>query len=207
MPRLALYQPDIPQNTGTILRLAACLAVPADIIEPAGFDVSDRNFRRAGLDYLDYADITRHASWKAFEEWRNKQGLRLVVATTKGALPYTDFAFARGDVILFGRESAGVPEEVHRAADARLVIPMRPGLRSINVAVAAAMILGEALRQTGAFPTYPLAGEAESREARPDEGGNGTSPERAPLPPPPGRRSRGDSTSPIKGEGERAAST
>lgn len=149
MPRLALYQPDIPQNTGTMLRLAACLGVPVDIIEPAGFDVSDRNFRRAGLDYLDHAEIVRHASWQAFEAWRGER--RLVLATTKGALPYTDFAFALGDILLVGRESAGVPEEVHGAADARVVVPMRKGLRSLNVAVAAAMILGETLRQTGAF--------------------------------------------------------
>jgi tRNA (cytidine/uridine-2'-O-)-methyltransferase len=153
--RLALYQPDIPQNTGTMLRMAACLDVPIDIIEPAGFDVSDRNFRRAGLDYLDHTDITRHVSWQAFEAWRRNQGLRLVLASTKGALPYTDFAFARDDILLLGRESAGVPEEVHGAADARVVVPMREGLRSLNVAVAAAMILGEALRQTGAFSPPP----------------------------------------------------
>jgi tRNA (cytidine/uridine-2'-O-)-methyltransferase len=152
MPRLALYQPDIPQNTGTMLRLAACLGVPVDIIEPAGFDVSDRNFRRAGLDYLDYADITRHISWRAFEEWRRSAGFRLVLATTKGVSPYTDFAFETNDVLLLGRESAGVPEEVHRVADARIVVPMRQGLRSINVAVVAAMLLGEALRQTATFP-------------------------------------------------------
>ncbi|MDQ4137059.1 MAG: tRNA (cytidine(34)-2'-O)-methyltransferase, partial [Pseudomonadota bacterium] len=151
MPRLALYQPDIPQNTGTILRLAACLGVAVDIVEPAGFDVSDRNFRRAGLDYLDRVEIARHRSWRAFEYWRAAQGRRLVLATTQGSLPYTEFTFAEGDILLFGRESAGVPEEVHEAADARVVIPMRPGLRSLNVAVAAAMILGEALRQTAAF--------------------------------------------------------
>src|SRR5918911_1093011 len=132
--RLALYQPDIPQNTGTILRLAACLGVAVDIIEPAGFDVSDRNFRRAGLDYLDQAEIVRHVSWRAFEAWRAERKLRLVLATTKAALPYTEFAFAPDDVILVGRESAGVPEEVHRAADARIVIPMRAGLRALNVA-------------------------------------------------------------------------
>jgi tRNA (cytidine/uridine-2'-O-)-methyltransferase len=152
MPRLALYQPDIPQNTGTMLRLAACLGVAVDIIEPAGFDVSDRNFRRAGLDYLDSTEIARHASWRTFEEWRRTRKLRLVLATTRGNLPYTDFAFHRDDVILVGRESAGVAEEVHRASDARLIIPMREGLRSLNVAVAAAMIVGEALRQAGAFP-------------------------------------------------------
>jgi len=153
--RLALYQPDIPQNTGTMLRMAACLGVAVDIVEPAGFDVSDRNFRRAGLDYLDALDVTRHPSWNAFEAWRAERGLRLVLATTKAALPYTAFGFGRGDVVLVGRESAGVPDAVHGAADARVVVPMRPGLRSLNVAVAAAMILGEALRQTGAFPVPP----------------------------------------------------
>ena len=152
MPRLGLYQPDIPQNTGTMLRMAACLGVPVEIVEPAGFDVSDRNLRRAGLDYLDRVEITRHVSWQSFEEWRAASGARLVLATTKGALPYTDLAYRPDDVILLGRESAGVPEEVHAAADARIVIPMRPGLRSLNIAVAAAMILGEALRQTGSFP-------------------------------------------------------
>lgn len=148
MPSLALYQPDIPQNTGTMLRMAACLGVAVDIIEPAGFDVSDRNFRRAGLDYLDRVAIARHASWGAFEAWRMAEGRRLVLATTKAATPYTAFAFAPEDVILVGRESAGVPDEVHAAADTRVMIPMQPGLRSLNVAIAAAMILGEALRQT-----------------------------------------------------------
>jgi tRNA (cytidine/uridine-2'-O-)-methyltransferase len=148
--RLALYQPDIPQNTGTMLRMAACLGVAADIVEPAGFDVSDRNFRRAGLDYLDHLDVTRHPSWRAFESWRAERGLRLVLATTKATFPYTAFGFGPDDVVLMGRESAGVPDEVHAAADARIAVPMRPGLRSLNVAVAAAMILGEALRQTAA---------------------------------------------------------
>ena len=157
MPRLALYQPDIPQNTGTLLRLAACLGVAVDIIEPAGFDVSDRNFRRAGLDYLGDVDIARHASWRAYQAWRSERGFRLVLATTKATLPYADFDFGRDDIILLGRESAGVPDEVHEAADARVVVPMQPGLRSMNVAVAAAMILGEALRQTGSFPS-PLRG-------------------------------------------------
>ena len=161
MPRLAIYQPDIPQNTGTMLRLAACLEVPVEIIEPAAFDVSDRNLRRSGMDYLPHAAITRHISWRAFEAWRREgpqpKG-RLVLATTKGAVPYTDFAFEPADIVLVGRESAGVPEEVHAAADARIVVPMRPGLRSLNVAVTAAMILGEALRQTGRFPN-PSASE------------------------------------------------
>ena len=150
--RLALYQPDIPQNAGTILRLAACLGVDVDIIEPAGFPVSDRAFRRAGMDYLDAVDVARHASWAAFEAWRRQDGARLLLATTKAKLSYVEFAFAPNDVLLFGRESAGVPGDVHEAADARLAVPMRPGLRSLNVAVAAAMMLGEALRQTGGLP-------------------------------------------------------
>ena len=152
MPRLAIYQPDIPQNTGTMLRLAACLGVPVEIIEPAAFDVSDRNLRRSGMDYLHHATIARHISWRAFEAWRREGGGRLVLATTRGATPYTRFAYDASDIILVGRESAGVPEEVHAAADARILVPMRPGMRSLNVAVTAAMILGEALRQTGTFP-------------------------------------------------------
>jgi tRNA (cytidine/uridine-2'-O-)-methyltransferase len=157
MLRLALYQPDIPQNTGTILRMAACLGLPVDIVEPAGFDVSDRNFRRAGLDYLDHLALTRHPSWRAFDASRREAGARLILATTKGSVPHTEFAFAPGDTILMGRESAGVPEEVHAAADARVVVPMRENMRSLNIAVAAAIIAGEALRQTGAFP-LPLWG-------------------------------------------------
>ncbi|MBY0299793.1 MAG: tRNA (cytidine(34)-2'-O)-methyltransferase [Methylobacterium sp.] len=149
MLRLALYQPDIPQNTGTMLRLAACLGAAVEIIEPAGFDVSDRHLRRSGLDYLDHVAITRHRSWAAFEAWRAEAGIRLVLATTAGALPYTRFAFAPGDCLMVGRESAGVPEVVHAAADARVVIPLKAGMRSLNVAVAAGMILGEAVRQTG----------------------------------------------------------
>lgn len=148
MLRLALYQPDIPQNTGTMLRMAACLGLGVEIIEPAGFDASDRHLRRSGLDYLDRVAITRHRSWAAFEDWRRAAGLRLVLATTAGSIPYTTFGFDAGDCILMGRESAGVPEAVHVAADARVVVPIRDGLRSLNVAVAAAMILGEAIRQT-----------------------------------------------------------
>ncbi len=153
MPRLAIYQPDIPQNTGTMLRLAACLGVPVEIIEPAAFDVSDRNLRRSGMDYLNHVAITRHISWRGFEEWRRTDQGRLVLATTKGATAYTDFAYEPDDIILVGRESAGVPDEVHQAADARVLVPMQPGMRSLNVAVTAAMILGEALRQTDSFPT------------------------------------------------------
>jgi tRNA (cytidine/uridine-2'-O-)-methyltransferase len=156
MPRLAIYQPDIPQNTGTMLRLAACLGVPVEIIEPASFDASDRNLRRSGMDYLNHAAITRHISWRAFEAWREGNG-RLVLATTKAATPYADFIYEPSDIILVGRESAGVPDEVHAAADARIVVPMQSGMRSLNVAVTAAMILGEALRQTGSFPKAALS--------------------------------------------------
>jgi len=150
--RIALYEPDIPQNTGTILRLCACLGVEAHIVEPAGCPVSDRAFRRAGMDYLDQVSIVRHASLAAFEAWRKHDGGRLILFTTRGATPYLDHAFRADDVLMFGRESAGVPEPVHAAADARLVIPIRPGMRSLNVAVACAMALGEAMRQTGLSP-------------------------------------------------------
>jgi tRNA (cytidine/uridine-2'-O-)-methyltransferase len=146
--RIALFQPDIPQNTGTILRLCACLNVEAHIIEPAGFPVSDRHFRRAGMDYLDQVTIMRHDCWSKFEQWRAAQGGRLVLFSTKAAQPYLDHHFAIDDILLFGRESAGVPDDVVAAADARLVIPIRPDLRSLNVAMAVAMALGEALRQT-----------------------------------------------------------
>ncbi|WP_420559354.1 tRNA (cytidine(34)-2'-O)-methyltransferase [Tepidicaulis sp.] len=149
--RLALYQPDIPQNTGTILRLGACLGVGVDIIEPCGFPFSDRGLRRAGMDYVSHAEIRRHADWQAFQSARKAEN-RLILLTTKAAEPYTGFRFAPGDTLLLGRESAGVPDEVHAAADARLLIPLSPGARSLNVAVAAAMVLGEALRQTDAFP-------------------------------------------------------
>jgi tRNA (cytidine/uridine-2'-O-)-methyltransferase len=146
---LALYQPDIPQNTGTILRLCACFRLQAHIIEPAGFLCSDRAFRRAGMDYLDAVAITRHASWRDFEAWRRLAPRRLVLFTTSATLSYLDYGFQAEDVLLFGRESAGVPEEVHAAADARLRIPMRPDMRSLNIAIAAALAAGEALRQTG----------------------------------------------------------
>ncbi|TPL02046.1 MULTISPECIES: tRNA (cytidine(34)-2'-O)-methyltransferase [unclassified Mesorhizobium] len=147
--RIALYQPDIAGNTGTILRFAACLDIGVDIIEPAGFPLSDRALKRAGMDYLEMAALSRHADWHAFEEWRKANARRLVLLTTKATAAYTDFAFAAGDILLFGRESAGVPDQVHQAADARLTIPMRPGARSINVALSVAMVAGEALRQLG----------------------------------------------------------
>ena len=167
--RLALYQPDIPQNAGTLMRAAACLGIPVDVIEPAGFDTSDRNLRRAGLDYLAHLDLTRHVSFAAFEAWRHAAGHRLVLASTRADRPYTDHAFRQSDILLVGRESAGVPERVHAAADARLRIPMRPGMRSLNVAVAAAMILGEALRQIGPGRTEP--GRAEPGQAEPGQAG------------------------------------
>jgi tRNA (cytidine/uridine-2'-O-)-methyltransferase len=144
---LALYEPDIPQNTGTILRLCACLGLAAHIIEPAGFPVTDRAFRRAGMDYLDAVALTRHSSFEAFEGWRRETGLRLVLLTTTATRSYLDFSYTHADVLLFGRESAGVPQAVHEAADVRLRIPLRPGLRSLNVAMAAAMVAGEAMRQ------------------------------------------------------------
>lgn len=147
--RIALYQPDIAGNTGTILRMAACLGVAVDIIEPAGFDISDRNLRRAGMDYLEMAALTRHVDFDRFEEWRRAEGRRLLLFSTKAALPYTDFTFAHGDILLFGRESAGVPDNLHNNADARLLIPMKGGGRSLNVALSAAMAAGEAMRQLG----------------------------------------------------------
>jgi len=145
--QIALFQPDIAQNTGTILRLCACLGIAAHIIEPAGFPVSDRHFRRAGMDYLDHVNLTRHDSWSKFEDWRAGRGDRLVLFTTKAATDYRDFHYQTSDILLFGRESAGVTDAVVEAADARLVIPIAPGLRSLNVAMTAAMAAGEALRQ------------------------------------------------------------
>jgi tRNA (cytidine/uridine-2'-O-)-methyltransferase len=147
--RIALYQPDIAGNTGTILRMAACLGIGVDIIEPAGFDISDRNLRRAGMDYLEMARLARHVDFACFAEWRRAEGRRLVLLSTRAALPYTQFHFEERDILLLGRESAGVPDNVHEVADARLMIPMKGGGRSLNVALAAAMVAGEALRQLG----------------------------------------------------------
>lgn len=149
--RLALYQPDIAQNTGTILRLAACLGVPVDVIGPAGFDMSDRALKRAALDYLAHVDLTRHESFEAFEAARGTKIQRLVLLSSHGDTRHCDFAFRDTDILMLGRESAGVPPGVHALADARLRIPMHGGLRSLNIAVAAALVLGEALRQTGGF--------------------------------------------------------
>lgn len=147
--RMALYQPDIAGNTGTILRMAACLGIAVDIIEPAGFDMSDRALRRAGMDYLEMAALTRHLDFEAFDTRRLGENRRLVLFSTKAALPYTDFAYSDGDILMFGRESAGVPDTVHARANARLVIPMKGGGRSLNLALAAAMAAGEAMRQMG----------------------------------------------------------
>jgi tRNA (cytidine/uridine-2'-O-)-methyltransferase len=150
--RLALFEPDIPQNAGALIRLGAGLGIALDVIGPCGFVFSDSRLRRAGMDYLERADVTRYVSWQTYVASREDKGRRLVLLTSKGSVAYTAFAFAAGDTILLGRESAGVPPFVHEAADARLRIPLQPGLRSLNVAQAGAMVLGEALRQTNGFP-------------------------------------------------------
>ena len=151
--RIALYQPDIPQNAGTLIRTGACLGLAVDIIGPAGFDVSDRALARAGLDYAEKAAVRWHESFVAFEQWRRDgHGGRLVLLTTKADRTYTEFNFAEDDILLLGRESAGVPQAIHDLADARLAIPLRAGLRSLNIAVAAAMVIGEALRQVNGWP-------------------------------------------------------
>ncbi len=149
--RIALYQPDIPQNTGTILRMAACLDVPVEIIGPTGFDMTDRGLRRAGLDYLSHVSITRHPSFSQFEDWWHSTNSRLLLLSSHGDTAYMEHRFGQDDILLLGRESAGVPPPIHELADARLVIPMQAGMRSLNIAVASAMVLGEALRQTGGF--------------------------------------------------------
>ncbi len=146
-PHIVLFQPDIPGNTGTILRLAACLGLVVDLIEPAGFRLDDKSLRRAGMDYLERATLTRHRSWEAFEEWRKSEQRRLVLLTTKGHESYTAFAFEPRDCLLFGRESAGVPEMVEHAAQQTLTIPMAETGRSLNVAMSVAMVAGEAIRQ------------------------------------------------------------
>lgn len=145
--RIALYQPDIPGNTGAILRLAACLGFTVDLIEPAGFDLSDKNLKRAGMDYLERAALVRHSSWEVFDRWRREEKRRLLLFTTKAQVHYTEVSYIEGDILIFGRESVGAPDFVHEAADARLVIPMEKGARSLNLAMSAAMAAGEALRQ------------------------------------------------------------
>lgn len=153
--RLALFQPDIPQNTGTLLRLGACLDLPIDIIEPCGFIFNEKAMKRAGMDYLHLASYKKHTSWQDFLDYRDAhkdEYGRLILMTTKSTTCYTDFEFKPNDIILMGRESKGVPEAVHQIADARLTIPMNQNTRSINVAVSAVMVIGEALRQTNSFP-------------------------------------------------------
>src|ERR1700719_3413335 len=149
---IALYEPDIPQNTGTILRLGACLGVAVHIVGPAAFPANEKAFRRAGLDYLDHVSVVNHVSFDTFEDWRKQEGRRIVLLSTKAVSTHIDLAYRESDVLLCGRESSGVPEDVHRAAGARVRVPMRQDLRSLNVAVSLAMVLGEALRQTGGFP-------------------------------------------------------
>ena len=149
--RLALYQPDIPQNAGTLMRLCACLGVSLDIIEPCGFLLTDKNLKRAGMDYLEKLDMVRHSSWEAFR--KTHAGARFVLMTTKTSDSFLDFKFSAGDILIAGRESAGVPDDVHAACPARVTIPMAAGVRSLNVAVAASMVLAEGLRQTGGFPS------------------------------------------------------
>lgn len=156
MIRIALYQPDIAQNTGTILRLGACFGVPVDVIGPTGFDMSDKALKRAALDYLAHVELVRHVSFESFLASRGTNGHpagRLILLTSKAASPCHDFTFLPGDTLLFGRESAGCPQSVHEIADARITIPIRPGLRSLNVAVSVAIATAEALRQLHAFPT------------------------------------------------------
>ncbi|PCI50122.1 MAG: tRNA methyltransferase [Alphaproteobacteria bacterium] len=153
--QLALYQPDIPPNTGTIIRMAACLNVQVNIIEPCGFPFGEKSFRRAGMDYIDQSRIIRHASWEIFLD--NIGLSRLILLTTKATEAYTDIAYLPDDIILLGRESAGVPDDVQTRADRRVIIPMTPETRSLNVALSASMVLGEALRQTALFP--PLSGK------------------------------------------------
>lgn len=148
--RIALYQPDIPHNTGALLRLGACLGIGIDIIEPCGFLMDDRRLKRVGMDYIVLADMARHASWEAFLEQAGER--RIVLLTTKGAMAHTDYAFRPDDILLLGRESSGAPDDVHARADGRVRIPMHENARSLNLAMAAAIVAGEALRQTGLYP-------------------------------------------------------
>ena len=149
--RIALFQPDIPQNTGNIFRLAACLGVSVDVIEPAGFLFDDKRLQRSLMDYIDHLNYKRHVDWEAFYQWYKTHNYRLILLTTKSQKKYYDFKYNHNDILLFGRESAGVPEEIHHCVHERLLIPMQKGLRSLNVSSAASMIVGEALRQLNSF--------------------------------------------------------
>ena len=149
--RIALYQPDIPQNTGNIFRLGACLGVSVDIIEPTGFIFDDKKLKRSAMDYIDYIDYKRHLDWEHFHEWSQKNKFRLILMTTKASQSFYKFEFHSSDILLFGRESAGVPEEIHQLVDHRLTIPMKEGVRSINLSSSVALVLGEGLRQTNSI--------------------------------------------------------
>ena len=152
MPDLVLFQPDIPGNTGTLMRLAACLDFDIHIIQPAGFRLDDINLKRAGMDYLELTKLVRHTHWQAFEDWRIEQQRRLLLLTTKGTKNHVEIEYLEDDLLLLGRESSGVPEFVHQAADISILIPMHKKARSINLALSGALVMGEALRQTDKFP-------------------------------------------------------
>ncbi|NVJ71187.1 MAG: tRNA (cytidine(34)-2'-O)-methyltransferase [Alphaproteobacteria bacterium] len=149
---IALFQPDQPQNTGTLLRLGACMDAPVHVIEPCGFPFSHRALKRSAMDYADLVALHHHLDWNAFTDWQKSNKRRVILLTTKAEATYTDFKFMKDDILLVGSESTGAPEEVHEHADARITIPMNPGARSINVAVSMAMVLGEAIRQTDCWP-------------------------------------------------------
>lgn len=149
--RIALYQPDIPQNTGNIFRLGACLGISVDIIEPTGFIFDDKKFKRSAMDYINHIDFKRHIDWKHFYNWAQKSKFRLILMTTKSKQSFYNFEFLSSDILLFGRESAGVPNNVHEIVDQRLTIPMKEGVRSINLSSSVALVLGEGLRQTNSI--------------------------------------------------------
>jgi len=149
--RIALYQPDIPQNTGNIFRLGACLGVSVDIIEPTGFIFDDKKFKRSAMDYIDHIDYKRHIDWEHFYEWSQKNKFRLILMTTKTNQSFYKFQFHSSDILLFGRESAGAPDNIHKIVDYRLTIPMKEGVRSINLSSSVALVLGEGLRQTNSI--------------------------------------------------------
>ena len=149
--RIALFQPDIPQNTGNIFRLGACLGIPVDIIEPTGFIFDDKKFKRSAMDYIDHIDYKRHIDWEHFYEWSQKKKFRLILMTTKTNQSFYKFQFKSSDILLFGRESAGVPDKVHQIVDHRLTIPMKVGVRSINLSSSVALVVGEGIRQTNSI--------------------------------------------------------
>ena len=149
--RIALYQPDIPQNTGNIFRLGACLGISVDIIEPTGFIFDDKKFKRSAMDYINHIDFKRHIDWKHFYNWAQKSKFRLILMTTKSKQSFYNFEFHSSDILLFGRESSGVPNNVHEIVDQRLTIPMKEGVRSINLSSSVALVLGEGLRQTNSI--------------------------------------------------------